>query len=280
MTPLRRRMLEEMQVRNLAETTQRAYLQQVARFAQHFGRCPSKLGPREIREYQLHVLKQKAGVSKLTQAVAALRFLYGKTLGRSWAVEAIAYPKRRKKLPRVLSREQIAQILGSISNLKHRAIVMTLYGCGLRCGEVTHLRIEDIDSRRMLLRVSQGKSRWERQVPLSPKLLAVLREYWKQDRPETWLFFGKSRDRPMGNEGVRWIFHKICLDLPEIPRFAPHVLRHSYATHLLEDGVDLRTIQMILGHSSIRTTMIYTHVSERMLREASSPLESLPDTDG
>ena len=278
MTPLRQRMLEEMQIRNLATSTQEMYVRHVARFAQYFGRCPSRLGPEEIREYQIHLVKVKQVVPGVqVQVVAALRFLYGKILRRSWVVERIPYPKRPKRLPLVLSREQVALFLGAVRNLKHRALLMTIYGCGLRCNEVIHLRVEDIDSQRMLIRVRHGKGGRERQVPLSPKLLAVLREYWEQYRPAPWLFPGKFPDRPMITAAVRWACRKVAQEVPQIPNVTPHSLRHSYATHLMDDGVNLRTIQILLGHSSVSTTAIYTHVSERKLREAPCPLETLPD---
>ena len=277
MTALRQRMLEDMQIRNLAPLTQNAYVRQVARYARHFGKCPSLLGPEEIRDYQIHLVKERqVSTSLLVQVVAALRFLYGTTLHQSWAVEAIPYPKKPKKLPVVLSREQVALFLAAVSNLKHRALLMTIYGCGLRGNEATQLRVEDIDSQRMLLRVN-GKGDKQRQVPLSPKLLEVLREYWSQYRPNPWLFPGKFSDRPMITASVRSACTKVCREVPTIQRITPHCLRHSYATHLLEAGTDLRTIQILLGHSSIRTTTIYTHVSETKLREAPSPLDSLPD---
>jgi len=277
MTPLRQRMLEDMQIRNLAPSTQDTYARQVARFALHFGSCPSKLGPAEIREYQLHLIKERqVAPAVLVQVVAALRFLYGTTLRKTWAVEAIPYPKTGKKLPTVLSREQVAQFLGTIKNLKHRALLMAIYGCGLRVAEATHLRVEDIDSQRMLVRVQFGKGNRQRQVPLPPKLLGALREYWKEARPQTWLFPGRFPDRPMITASVRDACRKVSREVPRVPPVTPHTLRHSYATHLLEAGVDLRTIQVMLGHRTVSTTAIYTHVSDRQLRQAPSPLESLP----
>ena len=278
MTPLRQRMIEDMQIRNLAPSTQEMYVRHVARFARFSGACPSKLGPAEIRTFQLHLIQdRKLSPGVLIQVVAALRFLYGRTLRRPWAVDAIPYPKRRKKLPLVLSRQQVAQFLGAVRNLKHRALLMTIYGCGLRCAESTQLRVQDIDSKRMLLRVRHGKGGRERWVPLSPKLLDVLREYWNAHHPAPWLFPGRSPDRPMITASVRWACRSVLRELPKFPRVTPHSLRHSYATHLLEDGIDLRTIQVMLGHNCVKTTAIYTHVSERKLHEAPSPLESLPD---
>ncbi len=278
MTPLRQRMHEDMQIRNLAPLTQQAYIRQVARFAQHFGKCPSLLGPQEIRDYQIHLIKKRqVSTSLKVQVVAALRFLYGTTLRQPWAVEAIPYPKKPKKLPVVLSREEVALFLATVKNPKHKALFMTVYGCGLRIRETTHLRVADIDSQRMLVRVQHGKGDRERQVPLTPKLLEVLRRYWKQHRPNTWLFPGSSPDRPIATDSVRQAFQKVSDQVPTRQHITPHCLRHSYATHLLEAGTDLRTIQVILGHRSVSTTAIYTHVSESKLRGAPSPLDSLPD---
>ncbi len=278
MTPLRQRMLEDMQIRNLASSTQETYVRQVARFARHFSKCPSELGPEEIRDYQIHLAKERrAAPSVMVQVVAALRFLYGTTLARPWVVEAIPYPKRPKKLPPILSREEVAIFLGAVKNLKHRTLLMTIYGCGLRAGETTHLRVEDIDSQRMILQVHYGKGGKQRQVPLAPKLLEVLRQYWKHYRPNPWLFPGKSPDQPMQTASVRWACRKVSDQVSTKQRITPHCLRHSYATHLLDAGTDLRTIQVMLGHSSVSTTAIYTHVSESKLREAPSPLELLPD---
>lgn len=279
MTPLRRRMLEDMQIRNLAPSTQETYIRQVARFAKYSGACPSKLGPREIRAYQLHLVKERnAAPGVLIQVVAALRFLYGRTLRRSWTVEAIPYPKKSKRLPAVLSRDEVATFLGAVKNVKHRALLMTVYGCGLRVGEVVRLQVADVDSKRMLLHVRYGKGGRERWVPLASMLLDALRAYWEAHRPKRWLFPGRQPDQPMITASVRWACRAVLRDLPALPRITPHGLRHSYATHLLEDGIDLRTIQVMLGHSCVRTTAVYTHVSERRLHEAPSPLDSLPDT--
>lgn len=281
MTPLRQRMIEDMEIRNLAPLTQKTYLRHVAGFARYFGRSPDRLGPREIRDYQVYLFRER-GISPghMVQVVAAFRFLYGTTLRRSWSVDSIPYPKKARKLPLVLSREEVALFLGAVRNIKHRALLMTLYGCGLRTCEVIHLRVVDIESSRMLVRVHYGKGGRERQVPLPPTLLEALRAYWKQYRPCPWLFPGKFPDRPMSPEAVRWACRRVARDVPSISRVTPHSLRHSYATHLLEAGIDLRTIQVMLGHSCVRTTAIYTHVSERRLREAPSPLESLPDVSG
>ena len=277
MTPLRRRMLEDMQIRNLQPSTQESYVQQVARFAKHFGKSPADLGPEETRAYQVYLIREKqASPSGMSQTVAALRFLYGQTLRRPWTVEAIPYPKRPKELPTPLSREQTAVFLDAVRDLKYRAILMTIYGCGLRISEATHLRVEDIDGQQKVVRV-RGKGAKQRWVPLSPKLHRVLRHYWSYERPMPWLFPGRYPDRPITADAVRTTCHKVCREIPTIQRVTPHCLRHSYATHLLEAGANLRTIQTLLGHARISSTAIYTHVSLRMLRKAPSPLDLLPD---
>lgn len=278
MTPLRKRMLGDMQIRNLAPATQQCYLRQVAHFAQYFNKSPDLLGPQEIRDYQLHLLQDRKASSSLhIQVVAALRFLYGTTLERSWTVEAIPYPKKARKLPIIPGREEVAQLLAAASNLKHRAMLTTLYACGLRIAELTHLRILDIDSRRMIIHVRQGKGRKDRIALLSQRLLGLLREYWTAYRPEDWLFPGRWSDRPITPTSVRKACTKICRDAGLKKKLNPHSLRHAFATHLLEDGADVRTVQLLLGHRSLSTTSRYTHLSTQHLRAVRSPLDSLPD---
>lgn len=277
MTPLRQRMIEDMKLRKLSLETQERYVQQVARFARHFKKSPELLGPEQVREYQLFLVNERSlSVSTLHQIVAALRFLYGTTLRRPWAVEVIVYPRKPKRLPVVLSRLEVARILDAAWSKRFHTILSLLYGCGLRSAEATHLRVQDIDSGRMLLRIASGKGDKERWVPLTAKLLTLLREYWKTYRPTYWLFPSNSPGKPMREESVRQVFGLICEELQIKKAATLHTLRHSYATHLMEDGVDIRTIQVVLGHSSLGTTSIYTHVSERKLHEAKSPLDSLP----
>lgn len=276
MTPLRERMIEDMQIRNLAPTTQSTYISQVAIFARYFGKSPAHLGPPEIREYQLYLLKVRClSPASLVKVVAALRFLYRFTLKRPWAIEAIPTPKVAKKLPTILSREEVAQCLSVASGAKHRALLMFFYGCGLRRSEALHLRVEDIDSQRMVVRINHGKGGRQRMVPLPEVLLEVLREYWKEDRPATWLFPGKGTERPMSGRAVSDICQRVRRRAELKKRFYPHCLRHSFATHLLEDGADLRVIQTLLGHSQLSTTAIYTHVSEKRLHAAKNPLDAL-----
>lgn len=278
MTPLRQRMIEEMQIRNLSSSTQAKYLRLVTDFAQHFGKPPEHLGPEEIRDYQVYLLQERElATSTLTQIVAALRFLYGTTLRRSWSVERIPYPRQSKKLPVILSRQEVAEFLDSLRNLKYEVLLSAIYGCGLRSVEAVHLRVEDIDSQRMLVRVAFGKGGKERMVPLPERLLHRLREYWRQSRPAVWLFPGRWPDQPMDRNTARVACLKARRALQMSKPVTLHGLRHSYATHLLEDGADIRTIQILLGHCSLNSTSRYTHLSAEKLHEARSPLDSLPD---
>lgn len=281
MTPLRQRMIEDMRIRNLTVSTQETYVRQVTYFARYFGKSPELLGPEEIRAYQVYLVEYKgASTSVHAQVVSSLRFLYGVTLRRPWSIEAIPYPKQPRTLPVVLSREEVARFLDAITNLKHRALLTCVYAAGLRVSEVARLKVCDIDSRRMVLRIEQAKGQRDRFVMLSPRLLAILREYWKAYRPEHWLFPGRTSERPMTEASVRHACRKVARDAGVSKRVTLHTLRHSFATHLLEDGVDLRSIQMLLGHRSLSTTSRYTHVSAQRLHAVPSPLDTLPEAAG
>lgn len=275
MTPLRRRMIEDLRIRNFSPNTIAGYIGYVARFARHFGRSPTDLGPEHVRGFLVHLRDQgSAGVSTMTQSVSALRFLYRVTLKRDWAISAIPYPKKERKLPVVLTREEVLEFLGSLGNLKHRAILTTAYASGLRVSEVTHLRVTDIDSARMVIHVRQGKGRKDRLVPLSTALLALLREYWKIGRPKTWLFpGGKSSDAPITPRSVGRACAKARAALGWTKHVRPHTLRHSFATHLLEAGTNIRVIQVLLGHRAISSTAIYTHLSAASFQGTKSPLD-------
>ncbi len=278
MTPLRQRMMQDLRLRNLAENTQEAYLRSVAKLAQHFQKSPDLLSTEEVRSYLIYLLEKKhASPQSYIQVLAALRFLFNVTLGRKEVLEGLPRPKGVKKLPVVLSMEEVARFLGAIRNPKHRALLMTMYAAGLRVSEAVSLRVTDIDSKRMLIRVRQGKGRKDRYVNLSRRLLEVLREYWRACRPTTWLFPGMLPGRPMGREAVNDLCQRICVRAGMAKRVTPHTLRHSFATHLLEAGTDIRTIQILLGHRSLRTTATYTHVSAKTLRSAPSLLDLLPD---
>lgn len=278
MTPLRKRMIEDMEIRKLATSTQKCYARQVAKFAEYFNKSPELLGHEEIRKYQIYLVKERdVSTSLLIQTVAALRFLYGITLEKTWPIDAIPYPKKARRLPVIPSRDEVTQFLGSIKNLKHRAMLTTTYACGLRCAEVTHLRVENIDSQRMLLHVQQGKGKKDRFVMLSERLLALLREYWAQYRPADWLFPGQSAHHPIREASLRHACRKVLKDSGLKKNITPHSLRHAFATHLLEEGADIRTIQMLLGHRSLSTTSRYTHVSAHRLQTTPSPLDFLPN---
>jgi integrase/recombinase XerD len=278
MTALRQRMLEDMSIRNLAPRTRKAYIDCVAAFALHFGKSPDQLGPDEIRAYQLYLLQQRGLMpSSVNIAVCALRFFYRTTLRRSWAVERIPLAKREKKLPVVLSPAEVSQFLNQIHNLKHRAILFTAYAAGLRVAEAAALKISDIDSKRMVIRVEQGKGRKDRYVMLSQRLLLLLREYFKACRPAHWLFPGKDADRHVSPETVRAVCRKARQTSGLNKPITPHTLRHCFATHLLEANVDLRKIQVLLGHRSIVTTARYTHVAIGGAETTRSPLDALPE---
>ena len=276
MTPLRRRMIEDMRVRNLSPNTQRLYIDGVARFARYFGKSPELLGPEDVRTYQVYLIHQKhASSSALQQAVCALRFLYRNTLGKEWALPYIPVPKREKKLPVVLSQEEVSRFLDHLPNLKHRALIMTAYATGMRVSEVVSLRAADIDSDRMMIRIDQGKGRKDRYVMLSPNLLELLRAYWKVARPTDWLFPGQRRGTHLTAKRVLQVCIKTGVAAGLSKRATVRALRHSFATHLLEAGANIRVIQILLGHRSLRTTARYTHVSQATICSISSPLDQL-----
>jgi site-specific recombinase XerD len=276
MTALRRRMIEDMTLRNFAPRTIKAYVERVADFARHFGISPEHLGPDQIRAYLLHLVQERRiSWSYFNQTRSALRFLYRVTLGRDWVVEGIVCPKQPRKLPVVLSLDEMAQFFAAIINLKHRAILMTAYAAGLRVSEVVELQCDDIDSRRMVIRLRQAKGRKDRYVMLSPRLLSILRCYWKVVRPKGYLFPGRHPDRPIAPRTVQLVCQTALSVSGLKKRVSPHTLRHSFATHLLEGGTDLRTIQILLGHRSLSTTARYLHVATAALRSTRSPLDRL-----
>jgi integrase/recombinase XerD len=278
MTPLRRRMIEDLRIRNFSPNTIAGYIGYVARFARHFGRSPAGLGPEHVRGYLVHLRDQRrARMGTMVQCVSALRFLYRTTLKRGWAIPEIPYPKRERKLPVVLTRTEVLGFLGSLGNPKHRAILTTAYASGLRVSEVTHLKVADIDSARMVIHVRQGKGRKDRFVPLSKNLLELLRAYWKIARPTTWLFPGGKGSAPITPRSVERVCAKARAALGWTKHVRPHTLRHSFATHLLEAGTDIRTIQVLLGHRTLSSTATYTHLSTASLQGTKSPLD-LPST--
>ena len=275
MTPLRQRMLEDMQIRNYSPHTIDAYLRSVAQFAKHFHTPPDRLGPEDIRTYQLLLLHQQVSKSIFIQTVCALRFLYETTLGRPWMVDFIPYPKKPKTLPVILSRDEVKALLLAPRHLKHRAILATLYATGVRVSELCQLRGTDIDSQRMVIHVRQGKGKRDRVVMLSPNLLPLLRRYWKLYQLQPWLFPGPRVTEPITPAGVAHICTQAGHAATLKKAVYPHLLRHTFATHLLEAGVDLRRIQLLLGHARLRSTSLYLHVAHPALTATESPLDAL-----
>lgn len=277
LSPWARRMAEDLLVRNLAQKTIDSYTYHVERFSRHFGKPLDELGPEEIRSFQLHLIQdRKASWSAFNQAVCGLRFLYRVTLPRPWVVEQVPFGKRPKRLPSVLGADEVSRLLACVPVLKHRVVLTTLYAAGLRLTEGTHLRVTDIDSQRMQLHVRLGKGAKQRLVPLSPRLLAELRQYWRQHRPRDYLFPGKTPDVPLSSTTIQKACQRAVAAAGIVKSVTPHTLRHSYATGLLEAGVDLLTIGQLLGHKSFMTTMIYLHVRRPHLESTPSPLDWLP----
>jgi site-specific recombinase XerD len=276
MTELRRRMIQDMQLRNLSPRTIETYISHIARYAKHFGKSPDQLGPEQVREYQLHLIQAKVSWSLFNQAVCALRFFYNVTLQQGWPVQHIPYGKRPRRLPAVLSPEEVQRLLACVHPFKHRVLLTTAYACGLRISEAIHLRPRDIDSSRMQVIVRQGKGQKDRCVPLSPRLLQELRQYWLKHQPPEWLFPGKDPRRPLHPGGIQRSLQQAVRQAKLTKRVTPHTLRHSYATHLLEAGVDLPTLQRLLGHRCVSTTMLYLHVRQTRLGQVVSPLDLLP----
>lgn len=275
--PVIERMVGDMKIRHKAQATIDAYTYHVQRFARFLGKPLEQATPDDVRDFQLHLIEDlKVGWSSFNQAVCGLRFLYTYTHRVAWPVNMVPFGKRPRRLPTVLSSEEVEALLQCTSNLKHRTFLMTLYAAGLRLGEAAELRIADIDSRRMQLNIACGKGSRQRLVPLSPRLLAALRQYWKACRPSDRLFPGKQPDRPYAGTSIQKAI-KVSAKKAKINKpVTPHVLRHSYATGLLEAGVDLLTISRLLGHASFTTTMVYLHVRRQHLGSTPSPLDWLP----
>ncbi len=276
MTPLRKRMLEDMQLRNFAPATQDNYIHHVTGFAKHYDLSPERLDLEDVRQYQLHLLHdRKLSPETINQFVSAVKFLYVTTLEMPWADAQFPRVRRGHKLPVVLSFEEVVQFFDSVPNLKYRAVLMTCYGAGLRISETVALKVTGIDSQRMLIRVEQGKGKKDRYAMLSPRLRQVLQTWWRAARPEHWLFPGWRTGRHLTAQSVRQACHDACLRCGLHKRITPHTLRHSFATHLLENGTDIRVIQVLLGHSRIDTTARYTAVSPQLIGNTLSPLDRL-----
>jgi len=272
-------MLEELQRRNYSHRTAKTYVRIIRDFAQHFDQPPDKLGPEQIRQYQSYLFQtKKLTTATVSQYVSALRFLYVKTLRRHFLSEHIPFPKSPRRLPIVLSPEEVSRLINSAANLFHRTLLMTLYSTAVRRSELCRLQATDIDSQRMMIRI-QGKGRHEREVPLSPKLLEALRVYWRWMKPKTYLFPGTVRHRradvPISANTVWHACRSAAKAAGITKHLSPHSLRHSCATHLFEAGADLRTIQVLLGHSRLEHTLIYLHLSRKHLQAVTNPLDTL-----
>ena len=276
MTPLRKRFTEDLQLRNLSPETIKGYVNVVARFAKHFGRSPEVLTPEHVRQYQLHLLRRKMSWSTFNQSVCALRSLYGTTLGRRNYVERLPYGRRPRRVPLVLSREEVLKFLRCIRSRAQRMVLTTMYATGLRVGEAARLAVADIDSRRMTILVARGKGNRQRLVPLSQKLLTELRLFWKTHRHPTWLFPDRLPGRPLPISILLKTCRRARARAGLNRRVCTHTLRHTFATELLEAGVDLLSIQKILGHKSLNTTAIYLHARRDHLQAACRSLDLLP----
>jgi len=276
MTPLRKRMIDEMQLRNFSPKTIQLYVENVSRFARYFHKSPDKLGPEDVRRYLLHLVQEKKNAwGTYKQALAALRYFYRWVVKGPEIVEDIRCPRPERRLPVVLSFEEVRRFFAAISSFKHRMILMTAYSAGLRISEVINLHVRDIDSQRMVIHIRHAKRNKDRYTILSPVLLTMLRHWWVAARPVTYLFPSRSQDRPARVTTIQQACKEAQQNAGIDKRVTPHTLRHSFATHLLEAGTDLRVIQELLGHSSPRTTAMYTHVSAKLIAQTRSPLDLL-----
>jgi integrase/recombinase XerD len=273
-------MLEELQRRNYSHRTAKPYLRIVRDFAKYFHQSPDKLGPEQIRQYQAYLFQtRKLTAASVASHASALRFFFIKTLRRHFLSEFIPFPKCPKRLPTVLTPEEVSRLIDGARNLYHRTLLMTLYSTGMRRSELCHLKVEDIDSKRMMIRIHQGKGRRDRDIPLSPKLLETLRVYWRWMKPATFLFPGTVKgvraDVPI-TANVVWLACQHAARAAGITKhLSPHSLRHSCATHMLEAGADLRTIQFLLGHARLEHTLVYLHLSHKHLQAIPNPLDAL-----
>ena len=281
MTRLRQRMLEDLQRRNYSPDTIRGYILAVKQFAEYFGRSPEQLGAEEIRCYQLYLLQEKKlALGTVKNRISALRFLYKKTLKRrDLAFDDLPFPKQPHKLPIVLSQEEVTQLIEAAPNRLYRTLLMLLYATGVRRTEASRLKVSDIDSPRRVIHIREGKGLRDRDVPLTPKLLEALREYWRWKKPRVYLFPSKMGDRnaeqPISDKTVWNVCRAAATRAGIQKKIGPHTLRHSFATHLLEAGADLRTIQLLMGHERLEHTTLYLHLSQRHLHAAVNPLDQL-----
>ena len=267
-SPLRRRMIEDMTVRNLSPATQRSYLHAVAKFSRYFSRSPDRLDIEDVRAFQVFLVSQKISWPALNQTVCALRFFYGVTLNRPEIPERIAYAREPRKLPVILSADEVVRFLEAVPSLKTRTALTTAYAAGLRASEAVSLKVADIDSSRMLIQVRHGKGAKDRTVTLSPQLLAILRTYWRLARPREWLFPGRDESKPIDVQ----VLHAACRSATKAAglakRVTVHTLRHRYASHAVMNGVAVPVVSRLLGHSSIRMALRYAHFRDRDIESA------------
>ena len=275
MSPLRRRMIEDMTVRNLSPATQRSYIHAVAKFSRYFGRSPARLGLEDVRAFQVHLVAKGISWSALNQTVCALRFVYGVTLGHAEIPERIAYARLPRKLPVVLSADEVIRFLEAVPSLKTRTALTTAYAAGLRASETVGLKVGDIDSERGVILIAHGKGGKDRYVMLSAQLLRILRVYWRLAKPNNWLFPGRDATAPIDVQVLYSACRSACIAAGIDKRVTVHTLRHSFATHLLENGTDIRIIQVLLGHNNLSSTARYTKVSNGLIRRTESPLDRL-----
>jgi integrase/recombinase XerD len=275
-TPLRQRFTHDLQLRNYAPRTVDCYVRCVAAFARHFGQSPELLDAGHVRQYQLHLLEQRTSWCRFNQSVCALRFLFRVTLQRPGAIDMVPYGKRPRPLPAVLSPGEVRRLFDAAGEPTFRLILQAAYACGLRVSEVARLRVGDVDSARMVVHVRCAKGRKDRLVPLSPALLGHLRGYWRRCRPADWLFPGQRQGEPISISHVQRLCQRAVRAAGIGKKASMHTLRHSYATHLLEGGTDLATLQKLLGHNQLSTTLRYTHIQQAHLQRALSPLDTLP----
>ena len=269
-------MIQDMRLRNLSPKTQERYLYHAASLAKFHGKSPELLGPEEIRAYLLFLCDHKdLNCNTRRQIISALRFLYGQTLGKDWSLKNLPLPRAHHKLPVVLSREEVVRFLRAVVHFRFKVLLIAAYSAGLRVSEVTRLCLDDIDPAKMVLRVQVAKGGKQRFVMLSKRLLELLRIYWKKAKPKKWLFPDSTGEQPISVNKVQRICRDARLRSGIDKQITPHSLRHSFATHLLEDGVDLRVIQLLLGHAQLSTTAIYTHVATDKIGAVQSPLDSL-----
>ena len=277
-SPLHQRMIDDMTARRFREATRRDYARHVRNFAAFLGRLPDTATCEDLRRYQLHLAKQQIGAATVNSAVAALRFFFTVTLERPDLVRYLTTVQEPRRAPVVLNQEEVARLFDAAPGIKYKAAFGVAYGAGLRVSEVVALKVSDIDSQRMTLRVEQGKRRKDRYVMLSPQRLQWLREWWKAAHPRGWLFPGQDPVNPMSTRQLVRAVHAAAQTAGIAKRVSPHTLRHSFATHLLEQGVDIRVIQVLLGHAKLETTALYTRVAVNTIREVKSPLERLSGT--